>query len=104
VDRPVGEGLRQRVVNEPVLLDEREPVEARLATTTWKWSPVRVRSKTENSIAWGKASRSKVSRRSIRLRVPEARTTQVRDTAEWRPTAESAVGPTSVVPAQVAEP
>jgi len=29
VDRPVGEGLRQRVVNEPVLLDEREAVEAR---------------------------------------------------------------------------
>jgi hypothetical protein len=104
VDRPVGEGLRQRVVNEPVLLDEREPVEARARDDDLEVVAGTVRSKTENSIAWGKASRSKVSRRSIRLRVPEARTTQVRDTAEWRPTAESAVGPTSIVPAQVAEP
>jgi hypothetical protein len=73
VDRPVGEGLRQRVVNEPVLLDEREPVEARARDDDLE---VPVRSKTENSIAWGKASRSKVSRRSIRLRVPEARCTE----------------------------
>jgi hypothetical protein len=28
VDRPVGEGLRERLVDEPVLRDEREPVEA----------------------------------------------------------------------------
>ena len=47
MDGSVRERLGERVVDEPVLLDEREALEARsVATVTWKWSPPPVRSST----------------------------------------------------------
>ena len=49
VDGAVAQRLGERLVDEPVLVEQREPVEAGLVTVTWKWSPPPVRSSTLNS-------------------------------------------------------